>query len=730
MMELMAEDTLEPLEDEDIDDAPQDEGEREKPTMSDASAEERDSKDKEATFLEIAAFLKKYNAPPPEHGRPDMLKDRYIIKPNKLLPEFSKNLATACEAIDDNLRDRRLFAMILQRELPYRLRNMQELAGVDHPAILPLLAAGTVQFSHDDACRMVAVYEQPDAPTLRHALEEKKNTFNEKYIIEEIITPVCDALTLLKSKGIAHGSINLDTVYFGEKVQLGECVSEPCGYAQHFHFESPERAQASALGKGEATPAADCYALGILVLHLIFGIKHFERIEQRNYLAQRLSLGSYNTLVGGKEMKGLEEFLKGTLNDDQNERWTPDHIEQWLRGKKYNLLTPSVLREGQRPYQFMGEDFYNRRSLAHSMSLHWEDAKANLRNTQLSRWVEVSLHKTEMADAVRTIMEKTGGIHSISEKANNELVARTLCLLDAEGPVRYNQISCYVDGLGAVMADAFRNRDQKCIQSCIEMLDYNFFNYINELLDGAKTKRHGNLLWRIQNCSRFLRMQAMGFGIERILYELNPTLACQSPLLANENVLTKEGLLYALDRIGIRKSRNFEYLDRHIAAFIAARMDMAKEVKIPELKRIPALAQNPQLVVIYMLAQAQRKAGKPKLKGLTSWAALRIVPLIDNFHSRTIRRRLRSGLKNAAKSGELDKIFDLLMDAHTVQEDIQGFQRAVHLFTKNGKKVIKLENHKRLKNRADQFGLVLAMIVSYSTLLVTVTVVLKNFFFR
>lgn len=728
----MAEDTLEPLEDEDFaDDAPPKEGEvPAKPKISDASAEERDSKDKEATFLEIAAFLKKYNAPPPEHGRPDILQDRYIIKPNKLLPQFSKNLSTACEAVDDNLRERKLFAMVMQRDLPYRLRNMEALVGVDHPAILPLLAAGTVQFSHDDACHMVAVYEQPEDPSMRTVVEEKKITFNEKLIIDEVIAPICDALTLLKDKGIAHGGINLDTVYFGDKIQLGECVSEPCGYAQDFHFESPERAQATALGKGEATPAADCYALGILVLYLVFGTKHFERIEQRDFLAQRLALGSYNTLVSGKEMKGLEDFLKGVLNDDQNERWTPDHIEQWLRGKKYNLLTPSVLREGQRPYQFLGEDFFNRRALAHSLAQHWEDAKANLRNTHLSRWVEVSLHKTEMADAIRSVMEKTGGIHSISEKANNELVARTICLLDTEGPVRYNQISCYVDGLGAVMADAFRSRDQKCIQSCIEMLDYNFFNYINELLDGAKTKRHGNLLWRMQNCSRFLRMPAMGFGIERILYELNPTLPCQSPLLADENVLTKEGLLYALDRIGIRKSRNFEYLDRHIAAFVATQMDTTKEVKIPELKRIPALAQNPQLVVIYMLAQAQRKAGKPKLKGLTSWAALRIVPLIDNFHSRTIRRKLRNGLKTAAKSGELDKIFDLLMDANTVQEDIQGFQKAVHLFTKNGKKIIKLENRKRLKNRADQFGLVLAMIVSYSTLLVTVTVVLKNFFFR
>ncbi|MCH2547003.1 MAG: hypothetical protein MK052_05285, partial [Alphaproteobacteria bacterium] len=393
-----------------------------------------------------------------------------------------------------------------------------------------------------------------------------------------------------------------------------------------------------------------------------------------------------------------------------------------------NLLTPSVLREGQRPFPFMNEDYFNRRALAHSFSQHWEDAKPALRSNHLSRWVEVSLHKNEMAQDIRKVMEKTGGIQSNSEKANNELVARSICLLDPEGPVRYNNISSFVDGLGIIIADSMRERDQKSIQSCVEVLDYNFHNYLNDLLDGAKAIRYGNLLYRMQNCSKFLRIQAMGFGIERVLYELNPTLPCQSPLLAKENVLTAEEMLHALDRLGIRNNQNFEYLDRHIAAFMAMRLEVNKEIKLAEIKRIPALAQNPQLLIIYMLAQAQRKAGRPRLKGLSSWAALRIVPLVDNYHSRSIRKNIRSSLKSAAKSGELEKIFDCIMDPATVAEDIDGFQKAVRRFTKNAKQISQLENKKRLQYKAEQGGIILALITAYSTLLITVGVVLKNFF--
>lgn len=698
------------------------------PVMSDASAEEKDTKDKEETFLDIAGFLKKYTTAPAVRGRKDMLNDRYLVRPSDPLKHLSNALSEACEAEDDNVKERALYALILPKDLPYRLKNMDALAGIEHPNMLQLVGAGTVEYTENENCRMTAVYEKPLYRTVREVMKERKAVFTEQFVIDEVIAPLSEVLMIYKEKGISHACINLDTVFLGDKVQLGECVSQPPGFAQHYHFESPERSQADPLGKGEATVEADCYALGVLVLHMVLGLRYFERIDERQYLNKRLTLGTFNAVVAGREFKALEDFLKGVLNDDAHERWTPEHVDQWVKGKKYNLLTPSVLREGQRPFQFLGEDFLNRRALAHSFAQNWEEAKPVLRNNHLSRWVEVSLHKIEMAEAIRKIMEKTGGVHSTSEKASNELVARTICLLDPDGPLRYNMLSSFVDGLGALLADAMRERDQKRIHACVEVMDHNFFNFLNELQDGAKNKRYGNLLWRMQNSVRYLRMQAMGFGIERILYELNPTLPCQSPLLKFDNALNVEKLLYALDRIGGRKSKNFEYLDRHIAAYIAARLDITKEVKLSQIKQIPALSQNPQLIVISMLSQAQRKTGRPKLKGLTSWAALRVLPLIDNYHSRSIRRKLRVELRSAAKSGDLEKIIDCVTDSSAVNDDLQGFQKAVQYFSKNTKKIHKLENKKRLEDKANRSGMTLALVVAYSTLLITVTVVLKNFF--
>ncbi len=696
------------------------------PEYNNAEAEEEDAAQKEEVFNEINTFLRKYTPATAVRGRTDTLDDRYLIKTNAPLPELDTKLSQAYEVVDEAQRDRELYALVCDPELPYRIKNMQELLRFEHPNVVELVACGPVELSQDNCVRLVAVHEKPKGRTLREILQGDRRKLSNSFLIDEIIAPLNDVLLNFAEKGVCHANLNLDTVYYGDRVQLGPCVAEPAGCSQDFYFESTERSQTVKLGKGETSIATDCYALGILVLHMLLGMRHFEKIDQRQYTLKRLTLGSYNILVGAREFKALEDFFKGVLNDNTAERWTPSQIDQWVKGKKYNLLTPSVLREAQRPFMFMEEDYFNRRALAHALAENWEEAKTALRNTYLSRWVEVSLHKEKMAEDVRMVMERTGGVVGKSERANNELVARTICILDPEGPVRYVNVAAFVDGMGVVLADAFRTKSQKMIQSVIEILDYNFFNYINELLDGAKNKAYSHLLWKLQSCSRYLRMQAMGFGIERILYELNPSLSCQSPLLKHESVLTIDEMLGAIDRMGTRKQRGFDYLDRHIAAFLATKLDITKEVKMQEMKVIPALAQNPQLIVLNMLAQAQRKAGRPKLKGLSSWAALKVLPLIDNFHSHSVRKRLRSGLRTASRSGDLDKIFDLLKDQHMLYEDHQGYRKAVARFTRNAKKIIKLESAKRLQSKADQLGTILAIIIAYTTLLVSISLVVQD----
>lgn len=693
------------------------------------SAQEEDQKDKEETFISIANFLKKYTAATVGNERPDVLNDRYVLRPREKLPAFSGDFATACEAVDEGDPDRKVYAIMFKRDIPYRLSSLDAQANITHPNLLQLHAHGVVRLADDDQNCYVAIVERPAGRSLRQILESRKTPFQEQFLIEDIVAPICQVLRELEGQGVCHGSLNLDTVFFSDKVQVGESFSHPASYTQKYHFETTERAQANPLGKGEGSIGIDIYALGILIAHMMHGIRHFERMDRKSYQQRRLMLGSYNTLLNGHESSTFSDFFKGALHDNPEDRWRLGQVEEWIGGKKFNLLAPSLLREAQRPFPFMGEEFFNRRALADAFALNWEEAQISLRSGYLSRWVEVSLHRNEMANILRKIMERLGGINSANEKANNELVARSIAILDPEGPIRMKGISCFTDGLGPVLANGFRMREQSLIQGVVTILDYNAFTQVNEGATDNASKRLLMLQKRFSSCSKYLRMQAMGFGMERLLYELNPTLPCQSPLLMKDTVLDLSDLLEAIDKLGARKSKGFDYLDRHIAAFVAAKMDISREVTLSDSRMLPALSQNPQILILYMLSQAQKRVGKPKMKGLSAWAALRVLPLVDNFHGRSIRHKVRVGLKSAAMSGDLERILNVLMDKEQVKADANGYQQAIANFSRNQTKIEKLQNRDRMIRESRRIGMLLASIVGYSMLAISIASLLKGHFF-
>ena len=62
---------------------------------------------------------------------------------------------------------------------------------------------------------------------------------------------------------------------------------------------------------------------------------------------------------------------------------------------------------------------------------------------------------------------------------------------------------------------------------------------------------------------------ASGEGIERVIYDLNPTLACQSSLIDAYYVLDINSVLPALDWLAANQDDVRYLIDRHLAAFIA-----------------------------------------------------------------------------------------------------------------------------------------------------------------
>src|SRR5690606_34571676 len=128
------------------------------------------------------------------------------------------------------------------------------------------LEEGVTTLSSINQKRFVAVLAKPNGRKLVDGIN-KDGPFAEDIITQTIITPLTNLLKITEKLGITHGRIHPNNLYINDdnKLIVGECISEPCGYSQPHYYEPPERAGCLPTGKGEGTPSVDYYALGMVI---------------------------------------------------------------------------------------------------------------------------------------------------------------------------------------------------------------------------------------------------------------------------------------------------------------------------------------------------------------------------------------------------------------------------------------------------------------------------------
>ena len=180
--------------------------------------------------------------------------------------------------------------------------------------------------------------------------------------------------------------------------------------------------------------------------------------------------------------------------------------------------------------------------------------------------------------------------------------------------------------------------------------------------------------------SVFGRMKAIlvvngpGFGVERCLYDLNPSLACQSPLIAEQCVVEIQDLLPALDAVADKTDKKLRPLDRHITAFIAARF---KERIDPHLRALAEPKDSSFLIgMLSLLAYLQWKLKGEPVYALTSWVGSLLGPAIKTYFSRATRREIEEDMPRVVRQGNLPELFDLIDNAEKRRRDLENYEEA------------------------------------------------------
>lgn len=691
---------------------------------------EAERKASEQGLIKLKEFLKQYS---PMHGQgeKDLVDNRYRLNLAQPLPQFDSERARAVTANDIMEPSLQLFAQICESGQVQRYKAIEKVLTIEHRSVLALKAAEAAELSAGGVERFTLVYEKPMGAKLSDLMEQKKLSQNPQFIVEHILMPVFTGLEQFSALDIAHGLINPHNIYLEDKAVLGPCLAEPCGYSQPYQYESIERMQALPSAKGEGSVSQDFYALAVTLLVLLHGPEHFRPYNKESLTLAILRDGAYHALMREREVPEIfYDFLRGTLTQSPEDRWGEKQIRTWLEGKRYNVLPPPPPVDAVRPFEYKDIPATNRRELAYLFASDWEHMMSAFHNNQLAHWVSVSLRNKELADTISRLCRSAIDLSSKNEAQAGEMLMNIVLLLDPQGPVRIRQLAMHVDGLETLCADMYHSKSNQELQFLAKFIEINMINYWLTLQTKRKSdyetpERINNLIVRLDRLRGCIRNNGYGFGLERMLYDLNPDMPCISDLFDNRHIKTLPQLLRHLDRLAPSLEGD-DIVDRHISAFIGSKLGIFNEIRLHELSSMPTLATNRIIISLHLIAKVQERIEPMRLPGLTHWFAIRLLPLMDTIHSKSLRQKLKTMLLGLAPLGLTQKIAELLITADFAVADYNGFQKALATYYKNAVDIERLKLPERLEMETQRMGLNIAALLAYGGLLFSILYIVRG----
>ncbi|WP_417821179.1 hypothetical protein [Terasakiella sp.] len=614
-------------------------------------------------------------AAPKEKAKPipPVTLDRFNILPGSPIPELSTPSARAYVAEDKRNSERKLFALICPPFLGVRTGVLEILKGANIRGAMSLVEWGVVAWPLVNQRTIAVIYERPSGGRLLDHLGQ----INQHEMVRKIIEPLCHGLMELSSRGVSHRQIRPSNLFFMdgsmERLVLGDCATVPAGYDQPILFETLERGAAPPAGRGAGDVSDDMYALGVSIMFALAGgnpVPHLRTDDEILYA--KMIEGSYTTLVAQEPIPAnMVECLRGLLSDDEHERWSLEQLDLWINGRRLTPIQKKSAPKAKRYIDYAGREHFNTRTLSLAVSRMPSQVDRLVKDNLLETWLKRDLENSDLSSAA------SNAIHMAQNQAGDKdlIAARISIVLDPSLPVRYKDCWFMPDGFGTTLAHSIlqkgnANTPVEVISRGLPRAWFDAQDTYNPVYV-ALEKNFDQLL-------DFVQERKIGYGIERCLYETNPTLPCQSPLIIEEYVTTIKELMPALERVSAKIDKKRKPIDRHIVAFIAARLNQNID---PHVKAVGDDREEiATLGMLSLLALVQWRTKSGPVLGFTSWVGAHMGPAIKAYHSKSIREELEKEVPKLIRKGNLADLFNLLDNAEQRAQDHMDFKDACKEF--------------------------------------------------
>ncbi len=582
--------------------------------------------------------------------------------------------------------------------------------------ILPYIDHDVIRMPLDNNRYMAVVYEKPLGGRVVKSMDDKIIPLKENEFIHKFTKPIIDVLSELFSNGIVHRAIRPTNLFYMDeertKIVLGDFLTVPPGYEQPAVCETIEMGMCIKEGKGQGKESDDMYSFGVTSLFLISGKNVFANLSDIEVLTAKIKKGSYASLAQDERIPvAVIELLRGVLVDNAEQRWTIRSVDAWMHGRRLNPLQFRAVGRSPRAFIFNEIEYYNAKELSLAFSRNWASASSLIENDKLDIFLRRGLDEKDMANAIANA--RTDIQFRVSDKTlQADLWLSYVCfVMDKTAPIRYKGVNFFLDGLGAVVAGAFLDDvDFKIVK---EILDYDI------ITRNAVAVADSELMAKIKAISEFMMRPKLGYGMERVLYVLNPYIPCLSSFIASEYANDVSFVVEALENISEKADHKKWPVDKHIAAFVASDESVKFIDHLSNLNKTDIATSTSGM--LGMLAQLQWNFGPDKVFHLSKWLGSLVTPLLDSYYSRERRAFLEKILPNLVNRGNLSDLYGVLYNDKEREKDKSVFLKSKREYEYISHEIIRLEDDaKARKEEYFVFGNQLASILSFSITIVTI----------
>lgn len=602
--------------------------------------------------------------------------DRYVVSPGVALPGYDSPRARAVAASDSRNPARALMALLAPHHLGLREETLGAARRIERGHVLRVADWGALDWPMPAGQRQrqpVVIVERPGGARVM-ARDGRIDPMSEDVLVRRVLRPLTNALRDVHGVGLTHRAVRPDNLFWrdggGAEAMLGEGWTGLPGADQPVLCETIGNGMALPAGRGGGRTPDDLYALGATLAVLLSGANPVAKLDDHALIAAKINLGSFAALAGNLRLSTpLAEVLRGLLADEAGERWTLDDLDLWFDGRRLSPKAPNLPTQAARPLNFGDVNYLTRQGLSHALVARWPQAIPFIAEAGLGVWLKRSLGEEKRSGLVDAAL--SGGAEAGRSGADHQL-ARVLMILDPAAPIRLREVALQVDGLGALLADSLDKGPltQQIAQVVIQKLPAIWV----DLQEDPRTE-HGQVRKSLDMMNFFLGKTIPGFGLERCLYELNPNTPCRSPLIEADYVTKIGELLFYLDRAAGRSEPAVALIDRHVAAFIGARLGNAADSDLTRL----GMAEQPAdrcIALLRVLAMVQAATGLHELPGLGTWVGAQLKPLLESFHHRPFKEALAKEIGPLCYRGDFAGLVRVVENDSLRRRDETGFEAA------------------------------------------------------